>query len=78
MNYLFIILLIILFISIVISTKENFTMLGTIPVRIDPSNDIYQQMLDTSPDITSEEVEKDLRYFNNASNILFGLQRIPT
>ena len=26
----------------------------------------------------TEAVERDLRYFNNASNILFGLQRIPT
>jgi trehalose-6-phosphate synthase len=58
-----------------IRTKENFTALYTVPISIDPSNNIYQQMAKINPNIPN--LEQDLRYFNNASNIIFGAERIP-
>jgi hypothetical protein len=43
---------------------------------IDPERyAIYQQML--TRDI-SANVESDLAYFNNTSNLLYGFQRMPT
>jgi hypothetical protein len=41
----------------------------------DPTNSIYQSMLSYD---TSSNVITDLQYFNNASNLLYGYQRMPT
>jgi len=53
-------------------------MLNSLPIKIENTNPIYIQMLEhTKNKNDNAAVEQDLRYFNNASHILFGLQRIP-
>jgi len=45
------------------------------PVILDKSNQVYAKMLEVDP--VDANVKKDLQYFNNATNILYGHQRIP-
>jgi len=43
---------------------------------VDPSNPIYQEMMLVEADET--RLIADIQKFNNASNLLYGWQRMPT
>ena len=78
MKWFILLILLILLILFIFNKKENFTMLNSTPIVISETNPIYIQMLEHTKNKNDKEaVERDLRYFNNASHILFGLQRIP-
>jgi len=80
--FIFILFIVILFLIILLflfNQKENFTVLNSTPIIIAETNPIYKTMLTYTKNKNDKAtVEEDLRYFNNASHILFGLQRIPT
>ena len=71
-------ILFILFICIIFlyNEKENFVVLYQTPIPIVSTDPIYKSMIQYN--VPAASVEEDLRYFNNASHILFGLERIPT
>jgi hypothetical protein len=54
--------------------KEGFILYNT-PIRIDENGPIFKKMVNRG--VNSENVTKDLKYFNNASHIQYGLERIP-
>ena len=68
--------LIIVILMLLIVAYKNKEGLNNYIDPIDPARyAIYQQMLTRD---TSANVESDLAYFNNTSNLLYGFQRMPT
>ena len=62
----------------IINTKEAFVQNYNYPIPTDPDkNLLIAQMINPSKNIDLAQVQKDLNLFNNASNILYGMQRIP-
>jgi hypothetical protein len=80
MNILLGLLVLCLFLFI-ITNKEGFVQNYNYPIPLEDISDnrLISSMKNPSPNViyTSDEVIKDLNLFNNASNILYGMQRIP-
>jgi len=80
MNILLVLLVLCLFFFI-INNKEGFVQNYTYPVPYDddPDNILLNSMKNPNGKrtYTLKEVQIDLNLFNNASNILYGMQRIP-
>jgi len=57
------------------NTKEGLQNYIAPVVLNKETNPIYAKMMETDP--VDARVKKDLQYFNNATNILYGYQRIP-
>jgi len=78
MKLLFILILT-LGLFLMVQPKENFTALFTAPVL--ETDAIYSEMLNktkkTDGTTNPKDVSQDIKYFNNATNIIFGLERIP-
>ena len=69
----FLIIIVMLFLlAVLYNHKEG---LNNYTDPLDPLHSVYNQML--QKDI-SANVESDLAYFNNTSNLLYGFQRMPT
>ncbi len=69
----FLIIILMLFLVVVLYNHKEGLNNYTDP--LDPLHTVYNQML--QKDI-SANVESDLAYFNNTSNLLYGFQRMPT
>ena len=80
MNILLILLVVCLFFFIM-NNKEGFVQNYNYPVPYDDSadNTLLNSMKkpNATRTYTLKEVQYDLNLFNNASNILYGMQRIP-
>ena len=79
MNILLVLFILFLFFFIM-NNKEGFVQNYNYPIPLDPTNnEIFTQM--KNPKVgtinTDDVVRADLNLFNNASNILYGMQRIP-
>lgn len=69
----FLIIIVMLFLlAVLYNHKEG---LNNYTDPLDPLHAVYNQMLQKD---TSANVESDLAYFNNTSNLLYGFQRMPT
>jgi hypothetical protein len=71
MKFLIIVLLLFLFV-VLYNNKEG---LNNYTAPLAPLHNVYKQMLEKDK---AENVESDLAYFNNTSNLLYGFQRMPT
>jgi len=69
----FLIIIVLLFMLVLLYNHKEGLNNYTDP--LDPLHSVYNQML--QKDI-SANVESDLAYFNNTSNLLYGFQRMPT
>ena len=72
MKFLIIVLLLFLFV-VLYNNKEG---LNNYTDPLDPLHSVYNQMLKKDDNVAN--VESDLAYFNNTSNLLYGFQRMPT
>ena len=68
----FLIIILMLFLVVVLYNNKEGLSHYTDP--LDPLHIVYNQMLEKD---ISANVESDLAYFNNTSNLLYGFQRMP-
>ena len=80
MKYLLGLIVLFIFLFFTINSKESFVQTYNYPLPLDPTkNNMYARMMNPGDGITrtQEVVTQDLIYFNNASNLMYGNQRIP-
>ena len=80
MKNIFLFLLLIIVIITVSQKKEGLQNI-TQPIVMDVNDYLIYSMMDlisdTRDDVTRNNVINDLKYFNNATNIIYGYTRIP-
>lgn len=82
MKLFILILILLLFLSLFINTKEGASnAINTFPIPTSPGTNIYDKMaginINSAGVVNDTDIKKDIRYFNSATNIMFGYERIP-